>query len=396
MRTKPWFVRFNGLWLAPTLLLACQGDLGVDDDDDTGLLDLEGTVMDSVVDLPVSDAWIIVDTGDELISARSGGDGTFSIPALPADEPIILTLAGDDRTARTNLDFVVSELELPFEPTLNYRSSDYYDLNRVTVTGNAVGVPNGHGVLISGDGMLEYEYLYQEGEGPIFFEFDVERLDLDEPFVFTGLVYNQQAEIVTAGAAEVDLNDPSVEIEFGDTAPLELTVNAPSVLLDGEPLTELDDEYATSLCTVFLGESWGAYTGWNASWEGDENGFTYHASYVPLEGYQTRAAIYLSDDLMDGPNLSYANEPLEEGATELTAAPLDSPLLSTHEDFAPGVSVSWDPIEGANGQTLYVIDDDEVSWWIFTEGNEVAFPQLPDGFDTTLLLEDGEWRGRAR
>ena len=385
------------LWMAPALMLACQGDLGVNDDDDTSTMDFEGTIMDTVVELPVSDAWIIVDTGEELISARSGGDGTFSIPDLPADDPIILTVAGEDRTALTNLEFVLSEREAPIELTLNYRSADYYDLHRVTVSGTALGVPQGHGVLLSGEGMLEYEYLYQEDTGDIGFEFDVERIDLDEPFLFTGLVYNQESRIVTAGAAEVDLNDPTVEIDLdGGSAAVELTVSSPSVLLDGEPLEELDDEYTTSLCLVYLNDSRGAYTGWTESWEGDEDGFTYNARFAPVAGYPARMAIYLSDDLVDGPTMSYTSEPLPEGVYDVTIDPLDSPQLSTHEEFGPGVTVSWDPIEGSNSQTLYVLDDDEVSWWIVTEGNEITFPTLPDGFDTTLLLDSGEWRVRAR
>jgi hypothetical protein len=383
------------------LLTACStgGTLAVDDD---ARVDFEGTVFDPLADdAPVAEAWIIVDTGDELISIRSGADGGFLIPDLPANTPITATVAAQDRQARTNADLVLADQELPMEVGLSYRDMADYPVQVHTVSGRAIDAPPGSWMLISGAGMEEYTYVQAE-QGPTPFEFEFERLasaDSEEPYVFSALSFvNETGELLGAAVAEVEWGDDmEVDLVFGGEQPIDLDVHSPAPLLDGELVEELDSEYMTSLCLTYLNESWGSFLGWNLGWDHEGDGFVFHASYVPVAGYPARVAAYLVEDLTDSEAMSYIAVPLEEGQSEVTVEPLDAPELDTHADFAPGMTVGWTPIEDVTRKVLFVRDDEGANaWWIGTDSDEISFPRLPDEFDPSLLLEgEGTWHVRV-
>lgn len=356
-------------------------------------VDLVGAVVDTVAsDAPVSEAWIVIDTGEELISARSSADGSFHIPDLPADVPIVVTFAAQDRVALTRTDMVLQDADLPLQVGLRLRNPDAYEREVATVSGVATGAPAGAWLLISGEGMSEYEYVPVEDDQPVPFEFEVERLaGSDEPLLFAALAFDgESGDILDAtvgeGAWDTDIE---ADLQFVGEAPLDLTVRSPAPLLDGERLETLDDEYLSSLCLTALGEDWGAFVGWNESWEAEGDGFAMHARYVPVQGYPVRAAAYLVDDLTGGDAFSYVAMPLEPGATSLQLDPLDAPHLSSHGTFAPGASVSWDAAPAEARRSMTVAQGAQTAWWLTADADEIAFPRFPEGFDISLLL-DGE------
>lgn len=388
--------------LLPLLLLAaaCAPNSGTLVEDDVRM-DLTGRVIDRMAgDEPVSDAWIVVDTGDELITARSGADGGFSIPDLPGNAPIVATIAAEGRQAVTNATLVLSEAELPMEVGLPYVDADRYEMRTHTVSGRMMGAPAGAWVLISGAGMPEYAYVQAE-QGPTPFEFAVERLvdaELDEPFLFSGLAFvNETGQMLGVGVGEAEWDDDmEADLAFAGGDVVELEVHSPAPLLDGDLLEELDSEYMTSLCLSYLNDSWGAFVGWNEDWATDSDGFVYEASYVPVDGYPVRTAVYLTDDLEQPEAMSYASVLLPDGAEEVTVAPLDSPHLDTHADFGPGASIAWDPVAGADRTVFYVRQEEATAWVITTDDDQVSFPTLPDDFDLSLLVDgEGTWHVRA-
>ncbi len=380
------------------LLVACAGDLDVDDD--VGAVDLQGTVIDRVLDdAPVSDAWIIVDTGAELITTRSGGDGSFSVPALPADDPITITVAAEDRRALTVQGMVLSDTDLPLEVDCGYRSPDDYDRARHTLTGRASGLASQTGVLISGSGMLDYEYLYTEAGEAMSYEFEVEDPGTEE-FVMAGLAYDGYSGALVDGVvASVPFGpDMEADLVFEGISARPLTVTSPQVTLDGTVLERLDDTYVSSLCLVYLDDSWGAFLGWNDTWALEDGAFVYQASYIPIEGRELRVSLYQAADLVDPDAFSYASARLNAGDTALEIAALDSPHLDTHGRFEPGTTVSWDPVMGADEITVVLLDGDEVPWTLVTRdaGTSIDFPRLPDDMDPEILLDgDAEWMVRA-
>jgi hypothetical protein len=383
--------RLLSLGLLALPLTACppsSGNLGGIDE----LVTFEGVVLDPLDDdAPVAEAWIVVDTGDELISVRSGADGTFSIPALPADRPIVATVAAEDRQARTNQDLVLADVELPMEVALTWRDGERYPTDAHTVSGRIVDGPPDAWLLISGAGMAEYAYVQVQGPSTPF-EFAIESTsatDLDEPYRFSALAFiNETGELLGGAVAEVAWDDDmEVDLVFGGEQPIDLDVHAPAPLLDGEPVGSLDSEYMTSLCLTYLNSSWGSFLGWNEDWSPQGDGFVLEASYVPVAGHTLRAAVYLVEDLSDLDQLSYATAVFEPGETELEVQPLDAPHLDSHADFGPGVTVGWDPVEEANRRILFVRQGEQTAWWIRTDGDEVAFPRLPEGFDASLLVD---------
>ncbi len=388
------------LLLLPILLVGCPPTTGTLIDDDARM-DLAGSVIDRLAgDAPVSDAWIVVDTGDELITVRSGADGGFVIPDLPGTAPIVATVAAEGRQAVTHATLVLAEAELPMEVGLPWVDAGRYETETHTVSGMATGAPAGSWMLISGAGMPEYAYV-QAGGGPTPFEFTVERsvhAELDEPFLFSALSFwNETGEILGAAVAEADWEDDmEADLVFGDDDVVELEVYASAPMLDGELLEELDSEYMTSLCLTYLNESWGAFLGWNEGWDTEDGGFVYDARYVPVDGYTARTSAYLVDDLEQPEAMSYASGILGDGADELTLEPLDAPHLDSHADFAPGSTVSWDPVEGADRTVFYVKQEERSSWVIATDDDQVTFPTLPDDFDLSLLVDgEGTWHVRA-
>ena len=380
---------------AALLLTGCPVS---DDDDDGGGIDLQGTVVDPYLDdAGVSDAWIIVDTGDELMSTRSANDGSFVLPELPRDEPIVLTVAGSERRASTYLDMVLAEQELPLQLSCSYREATYYDAPMMVVSGTFTGAPVGTWVIFSGEGMLQYDYFYAESSSPTEFQFEAQLDPGTEEYFFTAMAFDgETGEPRAAGAVTVEVAPQvDVEMELAYDETVSMTVSASQPRLDGEPLTTLDPTYTSSLGMVYVGKGYGSFVGWTLGWEATDDGFELDVRTAVMDDQQPRIALYLSEDLTARRAFSYAMVPIEPGATELEVDVLDSPLLEGDDTFEPGATVSWAPVDGADSNTLYVMDGDAPTWWLFAGEPTFPFPRFPDGFDSSMLFEDGTWTARS-
>ena len=395
--------RPSALLATIAILLGAAGCPTADDDDDVAgsLIDLEGTVIDRTLDdAPVSDAWILVDTGDELISARSASDWTFLIPAVPSATGITLTVAGEDRRATTYLDRILDDEDLPLELPCEYRDSTYYDVPIVVVSGTFTGAPVGTYVYFSGEGVLSYDYFYVESTDPTEFQFEAQIPADEEEYFFTGLAFDGQTG-AAMGAAAVTMEveaQVDVEVEFVYDEPTTLTISASQPLLNGAPLTTLDPTYTSSLGMVYAGEGYGSFVGWTMDWDATDDGFDLYASYVPIEDHDAYVTVYLAEDLTStAEGFSYALVPFEPGATELDVEMMDSPDIGDASSFGDGTTLSWDPVDGATDYTLYAIDDGELVWWFLADEPSFTFPRFPDGFDASIILPDGDatWTARA-
>jgi len=374
-------------------------DVADDDvaDDDVATLDLEGQVVDPYLDgAGVSDAWIIVDTGDEVISTRSGADGTFAIPAVPSETPVSLTFAGEDRQALTYPDSILAEYELPLEISLPYRSSTYYDFDSMWIRGEISGAPTGSWVMISAPNLYDYPYYYVETDAPVAFEFEVTIYD-EETLPFSVIAQDgTTGELLAAGAAEVPTSeDAEVDVELTDAAPTDITVTVNQPVLNGETLTQLDMTYQSSLGLVYLG-AYGPLAGWTRHWSQSTDVFELVVDHVPVDGFTPHLGVYLVESFEVACDFAYALVPFDPEEDELAVEVLDSPDLQGQDQFGPGATLSWEPIDGAEYYGMYIDDGGSVAWYIGTEETEIAFPTLPDGFDSSILLDStGSFTVRA-
>jgi len=106
--------------------------------------------------------------------------------------------------------------------------------------------------------------------------------------------------------------------------------------------------------------------------------------------------VYLVESFEVECDFAYALVPFDADDDELTVEVLDSPDLQGQDQFGPGTTLSWPPIEGAEYYSLYIDDGSSFAWYIGTEESEITFPTFPDGFDTSILLDsDGGFTVRA-
>ena len=244
--------------LAP--ILACgRGPADNDSAESEPTVELSGTVTDPYLDLlPVDGAWVLIDTTDEQLSIRTGADGSFSMPGLPGDVPVSITVAAEDHMAVTYSGVVLSEVTMPLDLRTHQRSLDGYATESKTVTGTVTGAPSGSYVLFFGptDAPSEDSYLAYTravGEEEASFEFST----------------------VTWGGTEV----VALEMDPEALVDLAVTTNAPS--LDGELLDHLDPDFCNSIAIAHLGESMSTWSGYNRGCEDDDGGFLVDVGYGP-------------------------------------------------------------------------------------------------------------------
>jgi len=367
---------------------------------DVELVTLEGAVLDPVVDdAGVPDAWIIVDTGDELISVRSGADGTFSIPDVPEDRAIALTVAAEDRRAIHDGAIVLADEELPLEISCAYRDLDYYDFPTMKISGTVSGAPVGSYLFFNGPDYWGEEYIQVESGAPVPYQFTVEVIGDRETYTFAAMAFDgNSGEILGATAATVDVaGTAEADLEWGSGGNQDLLITTNQPVLDGAPLEELDDSEAlANLSLIMGGETADAILGWAEGWEAVADGFEIDAWYTPVVGYDHAVTAFLTDDIMgDGP-FAYGRVPLEAGAATVHVDVLDAPALDDHGDFGPDTTLSWGEVDGADRYTVYVLEDDMLAMWLLTDTPEVTFPRLPEDFDTSLIAgDDGQWHVRV-
>jgi hypothetical protein len=380
---------------------ACPGPSEPEDSAATVLVDLYGTVTDPyLADAPVDGAWVLLDLGDEQIGLRTGSDGSFSMPGLPGDHPVSITVALEEHMAVSYTGLLLQDLILPLELATHARDLGRYPTESMTIGGTVSGAPVGSYVMFFGphDGPQDgsyIDYVQVGSEEPVAYELEVELVLPGTEYALSALAFDGSSwEIQAAAAGTVGWGGEEI-LDFAlDPAALQdLAVEAAAPRLDGVAVTGFDPQYCSSVAVVHLGESMSTTTGYNRGCEELGGGFGFDLGFTSTEGYTERLQLYLFDDLATG-SYAFGSLPIPDGATALDVTLLDSPILDHHEELGRGGEIAWEPVEGASGYMLYGYDaDGSLAWYLYPPAGEtrLQFPRFPEDFDTDVILEDGDW-----
>ena len=388
--------------LALLMLTGCPGPA---DSADSGgpavFVDLWGAVTDPYLALaPVDGAWVLLDLGDEQVALRTGSDGSFSMPGVPGDVPISITVAAEDHMAVTYADLRLADATMPLDLRTHLRDIGSYATESMTISGTVSGAPVGSYVMFFGpsDADLDGSYLDYVQVGstdPVAFEVRPELVLPGSDYALSALAFDGSSWVVQAAAAGAVAWGGSETLDFAlDPGALQdLAVTVPSPSLDGGAVTALDADYCESLAVTQLGESMSTTTGYNRSCDGDASGFELDLGWVPVDGFTDRIQLYLFDDLSIG-TYAFGSLPIPSGAASMQISLLDSPLLDHHDDLGQGGEIGWEPVEGATSAMLYGYDaDGSLAWYLYpgTDRASFTFPRFPADFDPTVILEGGSW-----
>ncbi len=389
--------------LAALALTACPGPA---DTAETGLpavelVDVWGTVSDPYLALgPVDGAWVLLDTGDEQIGVRTGADGSFSIPGIPGNRAVTLTVAHEDHMAVSYSGLLLGEASMPLDLRTHARDLGSYATESMTISGTISGAPVGSYVMFFGpnDGPQDgsyIDYVQVSSEDPVDYAIDVELVYPGTDYALSAMAFDGTSwEVQAAQAGTVSWGgSETLDLELDPDALQDLAVTADAPALDGVAITGFDDSYCSSVATVLLGESMSTTTGYNRGCEDLEGGFGFDVGFSPTDGYTDRLQLYLFDDYTTG-SYAFGSVAIDEGASALDIALLDSPLLAHHEELGQGGEISWEPVEGVTGYMLYGYDSDgSLAWYLYPSGLETSFtfPSFPADFDASIILEDGNW-----
>jgi hypothetical protein len=383
-------------------LCACPGPTDTaDSEGPPALVDLWGTVSDPYLALtPVDGAWVLLDLGDEQLGVRSGADGSFSIPGLPADQPVALTVALEDHMAVSYTGLLLGELEMPLDLRTHARDPDSYATETMTISGTVSGAPAGSYVMFFGptDADLDTSYLDYVQVSPdqsVAYELRPELVLPGDDYVLSALAYDASSwEVVASSAGTVSWGgSESLDFVLDPDALQSLGVVAVPPYLDGQQVAAIPEEYCSSIAITHLGESMSTTTGYNLNCEAGAANFDLTIGWVPVDGYTDRLQLYLFDDISTG-TYAYGSLPIPDGATSMDAILLDSPILSTHDEMSQGSTLSWEPIDDVTGYMLYGYDGDgSLAWYLYPgdDSTSFEFPRFPADFDTSIILEDGDW-----
>ncbi|MFH1462762.1 MAG: carboxypeptidase-like regulatory domain-containing protein [Pseudomonadota bacterium] len=384
----------RALLLLP-LLTACDTD-GIDSAAPPALADLSGTLLDYYEgDAPVEGAWVVVDDGEAVISTRTGADGSFSLPGLPAEAPVTLTFLAEDREAMTFLGFVVGDHEMPIAlHGCSLRDLAAYERPTLEVEGTLSGAPQGSYVLLYGEDDY-HDYVSGAGDAPVPFGFTAHLSEGAERFRFSAFA-------IDAGYATLGVAYEEVDATGGDVTGLDLTLTPAEALspltiafdaptLDGVLLAEIPEENCIYAGSAFPGVDSGVVTGWAETCSDTASGFEVSMSYLPTA--DDHVSVYAAPDL-DGATYAWAIVPITGASMQVPL--LDSPVLDSPDTFGPGTALSWAPVAGAREHTLAIYDDEGVAWRFYGGEGEAAFPDLPEGAPLPALRGAAAWMVYAR
>jgi hypothetical protein len=391
------------LFALPALLCACPGP-GVTDSHDSGegeLVDLWGTVTDPYLhDAPVDGAWVLLDLGDEQLALRTGADGSFSMPGLPAQRPMSVTVAMEGHMAVSYAGLRPGDVTMPLELATHARDLGSYPTETMRISGTISGAPVGSYVMFFGAtdaelGTSYLDYVQVGSEEPVDFAVETELILPGEDYALSALAFDGADWIVqAAGAGTVAWGgEESLDLVLDPGALQALAVDVAAPSLDGVAVTGFADEYCSSVAVTHLGESMSTTTGYNRACDQGSGSFGFDLGWAPTEGYTDRLQLYLFDDISTG-SYAFGSLPIPDGATSMEVALLDSPVLSHHDELAPGGAVSWEPLEGATGYLLYGYDEaGRLAWYLYPEADATSFtiPRFAADFDTATILDRGEW-----
>ncbi len=387
--------------LAALALIACPGPGDTGDTAPGSLVDLYGSVMDPyLADAPLDGAWVLLDLGDEQIGIRTGSDGSFSMPGLPGDQPVSVTVALEDHMAVTYSGLLLQDVTMPLDLRTHARDLGSYATEAMTIRGVVSGAPVGSYVMFFGpnDGPQDgsyIDYVQVGSEEPVAYEISVERVLPAVDYALSALAFDGQDWVVqAAGAGTVSWGgSETLDFELDPDALQGLAVDAAAPSLDGVPVSGFSDEYCSSMAVAHLGESMSTTTGYNRACEQGAGSFGFDLGWVPVEGYTDRLQMYLFDDYTTG-TYAFGSVAIPEGATSLEIGLLDSPVLDHHDELGQGGEIGWEEVEGVTGYMLYGYDHDgSLAWYLYPSGlgTSFTFPRFPEEFDGATILEDGNW-----
>jgi hypothetical protein len=363
------------------------------DSSDVEEIDLSIALEDPYTGEPVPDAWLAIDLGDELISGRTGADGRALLPGLPGDAILDLTVAKQDYAALTMTSIDLSETQQPWTLHLSLADSDGYESRTLTVSGTIRGAPAGAWVLLYGEGAY-YDYLQGMGDEPVPFSFQAPLVGDDDHYQFSAVAIDDDYNLLGVALGEVwedDAEGLSLDLNAEELTALRVETNLPS--LGGVPAPAPPAEWCVQVMMTAPLDASGVVTGWNELCEDTGDGYRLTASHLGLEREQA-ATVYLADDYDDTRAFSWAQILVDgPGTVEL----LDTPLLDERATLEPGAVLSWSPPAGASSTMAFVKRGDQVSWLLYPgDDDHIAYPRLPEDFDTSLLPDSGAWTLYAR
>ena len=388
--------------LASLFLVACPGP---SDTADSGgpaeLVDVWGVVSDPYLALaPVDGAWVLLDTGAEQIGVRTGADGSFSVPGVPGDRPVSVTVALDGHMAVTYTDLLLTETTMPLDLRTYARDLGSYATETMGISGTVSGAPVGSYVMFFGpnDGPQDgtyIDYVQVSSADPVEYELEVELVAPDVDYALSALAFDGDSWVVLGAAAGTVTwgGSEGLDLAMDPEALQDLAVSVASPSLDGVPISAIPEDYCSSMAITQLGESMATTTGYNRGCDGSGASFALDLGWVPVDGFTDRLQLYLFDDLATG-TYAFGSLPIPAGAASMDVVLLDSPILEHHEELGQGGSVGWEPVEGATSYMLYGYDSDGLLAWNLYTGNDepsFTFPTFPADFDSSAILEDGDW-----
>ncbi len=388
--------------LAALCLTACPGP---GDTADSGgpaeLVDVWGVVTDPYLALaPVDGAWVLLDTGTEQIAVRTGADGSFSVPGVPGDRPVSVTVALEDHMAVSYTDLLLGQATMPLDLRTHARDLGSYATETMNISGTVSGAPVGSYVMFFGPtdadlGTSYLDYVQVSTEDPVDYDLEVELVMPDVDYAISAMAFDGDSWLVQAAAAGTVTWGGSETLDFtlDPEALQDLAVSVPPPLLDGASIPGIDPDYCSSMAVTQLGESMATTTGYNRGCDDSGVSLALDVGWVPVDGFTDRLQLYLFDDYTTG-TYAFGSLPIPDGAESLDVTLLDSPILEHHEELGQGGSVGWELVDGATRYMLYGYDNDGLlAWYLYPGGDEPSFtfPRFPADFDSTLILEDGDW-----
>jgi len=379
-------------------------DSDADTDTDVATSEITGVVFDNslVTNDPIVGAQIVVDYGGDSppISATTDADGRFSVQ-VPTGAAFTVTAAAEGYWAYSFAGLIAGEEPMPLGFSMNLKHAIFmYDVETMTVSGTIEGAPVGSQINFFGGDRTGAPTVMVESTDPVPFDFQTELWGDRETADFVVMARDVDTlEVLDAVVLSVPRGDETpVEVVLPGAGTTELAVTANAPTLDGVPLDTFDPAAAYYSATTVLGElyteppfAWGD-TGYATAASIDAGEYSANVRYVPFDDYRNVALVILNDA---AGNYALSAELIEPGATEVDMEMLDSPTLTTDSAFEPGVTISWEPVEGADLYQVMILEIGEVSWWILTRDTELAFPRFPEGFDTSIIATGGEWWVRS-
>ncbi len=386
--------------LALDACISSQGVVHLDTSDPTKV-DLSGNIGDPYLDYaPVDGAWVLLDLGDEQLSIRTGSDGSFSMPGLPADSPMSFTVAAEGYLAVTYADVVLEGIEMPLQLGTHLRSLDSYATESMTISGTVSDAPLGSYVFFFGatdeaSDSSYLDYVQVATEEPVEFELQPALVLPGTEYTLGALAFDGSDWIVqAAGASTVSWGgSEQVELSLDPDELQSLAVSAAFPSLDGQIISAPPEEYCHSIAVTHLGESMSTTTGYNRSCDDGSEALDLDLGWVPIEGYTDRLQLYLFEDLSTG-SYAFGSLKIPQGANELEVELLDSPVLDHADSVSQGDSISWQPVDGASGYMLYGYDEQgSLAWYLYpgTDRHSIALPRFPADFDVGTIAEQGSW-----